>query len=456
MTVCDIQLSAWLTVRSAREGIHTFLKSQIKTETSPFGKPCFSLSIQGILSQDLANPLVSPHLEYYPEKTDGPYYKFSQSKKWLEELAPQHRAQMCEVDEEHYYLFEPVELASGLLVVPIFFYSQESQIYSKCIAPQIKGFMKDNKLKSYAKIQFNGYKLAEECADALYEHDGKGNQKKIQLPDPWRKKADGRIIRNVPITLYANKQDPPSLAWQVNVSDRGRFEMKMSNSRVTGLNIPPINANGMVKHNKSLGGKDFKVLVQVAPFTCFKYLTPEHRAIWTALCELVPFIFVTKINNMEEYQTQLKAQIQNFIYHCVKVTGQWVNKPKFHHLLHLPESILCFGPASLCSTEKSVRFKSPSMRFWKGDVLSLRRIGSVQSLWEYHSRSRSKFYIHFNEFNELYSMREVSRTRTKQYVNVNEIEACINVQHNCDKGNCPIRKTKPSLIERQETEIMTA
>ncbi|POW17762.1 hypothetical protein PSHT_06306, partial [Puccinia striiformis] len=75
------------------------------------------------------------------------------------------------------------------------------------------------------------------------------------------------------------------------------------------------------------------------------------------------------------------------------------------------------------------------------------RIGSVQSLWEYHSRSRSKFYIHFNEFNELYSMREVSRTRTKQYVNVNEIEACINVQHNCDKGNCPIRKTKPSLIE---------
>ncbi|KAH9473322.1 hypothetical protein MJO29_000414 [Puccinia striiformis f. sp. tritici] len=137
---------------------------------------------------------------------------------------------MCEVDEEHYYLFEPVELASGLLVVPIFFYSQESQIYSKCIAPQIKGFMKDNKLvtkikipqdikfdhpdlytihtiqfkKSYAKIQFNGYKLSEECADALYEHDGKGNQKKIQLPDPWRKKADGRIIRNVPITLYAN------------------------------------------------------------------------------------------------------------------------------------------------------------------------------------------------------------------------------------------------------------
>ncbi|KNE91380.1 hypothetical protein PSTG_15203 [Puccinia striiformis f. sp. tritici PST-78] len=111
MTVCDIQLPARATVRSARKRICTFLKSQIKTETSPFGMPCFLLSIQGILSQDFVNPLVSPHLESYPEKTDGPYFKFSQLKKWLEELAPQHRAQMCEVDEEHYYLFKPVELA---------------------------------------------------------------------------------------------------------------------------------------------------------------------------------------------------------------------------------------------------------------------------------------------------------------------------------------------------------
>ncbi|KAI9625457.1 hypothetical protein H4Q26_016255 [Puccinia striiformis f. sp. tritici PST-130] len=36
-------------------------------------------------------------------------------------------------------------------------------------------------------------------------------------------------------------------------------------------------------------------------------------------------------------------------------------------------------------------------------------------------------------------MREVSRTQTRQYVNVN-----------------PIKKIRPSLIERQETEIMTA
>ncbi|POW22338.1 hypothetical protein PSHT_01404 [Puccinia striiformis] len=373
---------------------------------------------------------------------DRPYSKFSQSKKWLEELAPQHRAQMCEVDDEPYYLFKPVELASGLLVVPIFFYSQESEIYSKCIAPQIKDLYTIHTSqfkKNYAKTQINGYKLSEECADAFYEHDGKGNQKKIQLPNPWRKKADGRVIRNVPITLYATDTSgniskkfnkhisfyftlsglPPNLSNQeynchfLSTSNRATgleiasqivaemnnitregltafdsTSMKevlvtgMKNLRTRklmekleeeapekiftpflelegfdgvkdtpvevlhvallgfvkylacnvgkslketakaeligrlqsfntqGLNIPPINANGMVKHIKSLVRKDFKVLVQVAPFTFFKYLTPKHRAIWTALCELVPFIFVTKINNMGEYQTQLKAQIR--------------------------------------------------------------------------------------------------------------------------------------------------
>ncbi|KNE91382.1 hypothetical protein PSTG_15205 [Puccinia striiformis f. sp. tritici PST-78] len=329
----------------------------------------------------------------------------------------------------------------------------------------------------------------------------------------------------------------------------GKAELigRLQSFNTQGLIIPPINANGMVKHIKT---------------------------IWTALCKLVPFIFVTAINNMEEYQTQLKAQIQNFIYQCVKVTRQWVNKPKFHHLLHLLESILRFGPASLFSTEKFESFNgvmrnasihsnrqspgrdnaitfdnyyslgfllssgiihnnstqtfsrgsdeviniflhNPVIRkslgydfyvlnplspnnypFTKKDKVieeeelpnikqvcqvqitkheivqkgcfvpiqshgSRKGIGSVQSLWEYHSRSRFKFYIHFNKFkihgfNELYSMREVSHTQTKQYVNVNEIEACINVVHNCDKENCPIKKTKPSLIEHQETEIMTA
>ncbi|OAV85206.1 hypothetical protein PTTG_30703, partial [Puccinia triticina 1-1 BBBD Race 1] len=143
---------------------------------------------------DLANPLVSRHIDYYPEMTSQGHFKFSQSKKWLEELAPQHRAPMCEVNGEHYYLYEPVELASGLLLIPIYFYIQDSQLVSKCIAPDLEPFVKNHqnliKMKipqdiefnhpqllvipasefknCYCKIQFNGQNLSKICGDAIF------------------------------------------------------------------------------------------------------------------------------------------------------------------------------------------------------------------------------------------------------------------------------------------------
>ena len=40
------------------------------------------------------------------------------------------------------------------------------------------------------------------------------------------------------------------------------------------------------------------------------------------------------------------------LHHTIKFTAQWINKPKLHIYSHLPESILCFGPAPLFSTEK--------------------------------------------------------------------------------------------------------
>ncbi|OAV88231.1 hypothetical protein PTTG_29101 [Puccinia triticina 1-1 BBBD Race 1] len=201
MSICDIRLPAWATVRGARIRIQKLLCTQLKTETSAFGTPCFYLSVQGILSQDLANPQVSPHIDYYPEMTHHSLFKFSQSKKWLEELAPQHRAPMCQVNQEHFYLFEPVELTSGLIIIPIFFYSQDSQLYSKCIAPDFETYTEEEKTlskmkipqdiqfnhprlliiptsefkKSYAHIEFNGKKISEECGGAIYEN---------QVPQP--------------------------------------------------------------------------------------------------------------------------------------------------------------------------------------------------------------------------------------------------------------------------------
>ncbi|KAH9469937.1 hypothetical protein Pst134EA_007212, partial [Puccinia striiformis f. sp. tritici] len=53
-------------------------------QESVWGMPCAVLSSRHALQQDLANPLVSPHINFYPEDTKGVnQYKLSQSQKWL-------------------------------------------------------------------------------------------------------------------------------------------------------------------------------------------------------------------------------------------------------------------------------------------------------------------------------------------------------------------------------------
>ena len=118
------------------------------------------------------------------------------------------------------------------------------------------------------------------------------------------------------------------------------------------LNIPSIRPTSMVKYSSSLIGKDFRIILQAAPFLFFRFMDSSHINLWSSLCHLGSLIFQTHIDNMPTYISQLKNQIDIFLNHLVQDSAQWTNKPKFHMLLHLPESILQYGPTSLFATEK--------------------------------------------------------------------------------------------------------
>ncbi|KAH9450714.1 hypothetical protein H4Q26_015117 [Puccinia striiformis f. sp. tritici PST-130] len=122
------------------------------------------------------------------------------------------------------------------------------------------------------------------------------------------------------------------------------------------LNVGSMKPCYMIKHIKSLVGRQFKIILQAVPFVLLNLINAERQRIWKALCKLCPLIFQTHITNMDKYITDLKRHINEFMYHLIKSTAQWVHKPKLHMLLHLPECILCFGPASLFSTEKFESF----------------------------------------------------------------------------------------------------
>lgn len=126
----------------------------------------------------------------------------------------------------------------------------------------------------------------------------------------------------------------------------------------SGLGCAPIQSETMVRFANSLVGKEFRVVLQGAAFVLFPYLSAEHRHLWTLLSYLASYAFQTEIENKAVFLRELKIIINRVVHKLVSITAQWTNKPKFHHLIHLVESIDMFGPAPLFATEKFESFNS--------------------------------------------------------------------------------------------------
>ncbi|PLW52727.1 hypothetical protein PCANC_16005 [Puccinia coronata f. sp. avenae] len=232
LTLCDVSLPAWATIQASRARIRKLLEACVMYSNSPFGTPIFALNPENLIARDLATPLISKHLDFYPVLTnEGDIYKFSQSQKWLKGLAPAHRPQMCEVNKKHFFIFEPLQLLSSAVVIPVFFFTCGSLLcarvlevnetntiregnHVKITIPQHLEF-DDPRLQSMEVTKFDQIfleilmsdctRLVDACNHCLIESNGSPDDKRvISLPSPWRVKAKGKVVRNVPITLYAD------------------------------------------------------------------------------------------------------------------------------------------------------------------------------------------------------------------------------------------------------------
>ncbi|KAH9815113.1 hypothetical protein DFH28DRAFT_1221255 [Melampsora americana] len=123
-----------------------------------------------------------------------------------------------------------------------------------------------------------------------------------------------------------------------------------------GLKVPPIQPNTLITFYQSLVGKEFRTVLQTVPFVLFEHLTQDQRYMWTSLCLLSSYVFQTEISNLDVYLRELDLVISSFLKQLVSLNARWVNKPKFHMLVHLQQSIRTYGPASLFATEKLESF----------------------------------------------------------------------------------------------------
>ncbi|EGG02512.1 uncharacterized protein MELLADRAFT_91346 [Melampsora larici-populina 98AG31] len=121
-------------LKNIRKDLKARLGLRVLEQTSPLGNPCFTLSVTDIISQELSNPEVAPNIEFLPEDDKAVIVdRYSQSKKWREDLPPSLRVPMVDVDGEHFYIYEPAQLADSRVVIPVFFYKDELVVWAKCL-----------------------------------------------------------------------------------------------------------------------------------------------------------------------------------------------------------------------------------------------------------------------------------------------------------------------------------
>ncbi|KAL1698388.1 hypothetical protein EV121DRAFT_218261 [Schizophyllum commune] len=138
---------------------------------------------------------------------------------------------------------------------------------------------------------------------------------------------------------------------RVKKADHATLINRLSSIDVSGLNVPPLSGHTLVTYGRSLTGRDFRVLAQVAPFVLQGLIEDDRLRAWVSLSAVVTLVWRPEISDINGYIAKLRAAIDNFLDDVCALTPQWFNKPKFHILLHLPDHVRRFGPAMLFATE---------------------------------------------------------------------------------------------------------
>ncbi|KAJ3915248.1 hypothetical protein F5877DRAFT_92367 [Lentinula edodes] len=125
---------------------------------------------------------------------------------------------------------------------------------------------------------------------------------------------------------------------------------RLSSFNTWGLGLSPLPGKTLVNYAGSLTGRDFRAVVQAAPFVLYGLLSDEQLETWKALSSLASLVWQPEIHDIDEY-IDLEEAINYFLDCTCRLTPRWFNKPKFHVLLHLPAHIRRFGPAMLFATE---------------------------------------------------------------------------------------------------------
>ena len=81
--------------------------------------------------QDYENPLIRPHLHFYPEIPEEPIAEVWEAEKWRKRVDPQILTPMVAVGPRHFYVFEFARLTTGEYVIPERWVKYKSEMHGE-------------------------------------------------------------------------------------------------------------------------------------------------------------------------------------------------------------------------------------------------------------------------------------------------------------------------------------
>lgn len=70
---------------------------------------------------------------------------------------------------------------------------------------------------------------------------------------------------------------------------------------IDGLNMAPMSGFTVVQHYGSLTGRDFRAIIQTAPFLLYDLLAPNIFQSWLSLCAFIPMIWQPEISPLDDF-----------------------------------------------------------------------------------------------------------------------------------------------------------
>ncbi len=90
---------------------------------------------------------------------------------------------------------------------------------------------------------------------------------------------------------------------------KATLKARLTSTNINGLGISPVHGHTLVYYAKSLVGRDFRTVLQVAPIVLHGMLPLNAYEAWLALARLAPLLFQNKIDDIKVYKVRHSIRV---------------------------------------------------------------------------------------------------------------------------------------------------